>query len=143
LAAAEVCDAGDEDGGGDVAGVAACFGALGADEVDAGGEGFGDVFGGSDLYVSFDGLEKPDELCHPESQIERTMFITGILAAWSLSTAHFGGTPTAETKRWHFSAIMMSMSSSSLPCVNAEKTLVVQPTWNELRTNDSVQNTCV
>ncbi len=42
-------DAGvDEDGCGDVAGVATSFAGLGADEVDAGGEGFGDVFGVAD-----------------------------------------------------------------------------------------------
>ena len=41
-------DGGDEDGGGDVAGVAAAFAALGADHVGADVEAFGDVFGVAD-----------------------------------------------------------------------------------------------
>ena len=36
---------------------------------------------------------------------------TGMPAAWNLSTTHFGGTPTALTKRVAFSSIMMLTKS--------------------------------
>jgi len=45
------------------------------------------------------------------------MFITGILAACNLSTAHRGGTPTAQMKSAARSSMMMSMSSGSVPSV--------------------------
>ena len=37
--------------------------------------------------------------------------------AWSLSTAHLGGTPTAQMNNLAFSATMMSMSSGKWPAV--------------------------
>ena len=44
-------------------------------------------------------------------------FMTGMPAAWSLSMAHLGGTPTAQTKSLAFSSMMTSMSSGSWPLV--------------------------
>jgi hypothetical protein len=45
------------------------------------------------------------------------MFMTGMPAACNLSTAHLGGTPTAETNSFAFSLMMTSISSGSLPSV--------------------------
>ena len=50
-------------------------------------------------------------------RVEPIMFMQTMPAAWSLSTAHLGGTPTAETKTLAPEPQTMSMSSGSLPPV--------------------------
>jgi len=49
--------------------------------------------------------------------LELTYFITGMPAACNLSTAHFGGTPTAQTNKEAPPLIITSMSSGSCPDV--------------------------
>lgn len=45
------------------------------------------------------------------------MFITGIPAACNFSTAHLGGTPTAETNKEAFSSMMISINSGKVDLV--------------------------
>jgi hypothetical protein len=50
-------------------------------------------------------------------KLSNTYFMTGIPAAWSLSTAHLGGTPTAQTNKDALLLIIISMSSGNWPPV--------------------------
>jgi hypothetical protein len=107
---AHVDELGDEDSGGDVAGVATSFSALAADDVDALFDGLDGVLGGSDLDENErrprnegGARTRTDKssamkIIDSRKRPKLTMFMTGIPAACSLSIAHLGGTPTAETK---------------------------------------------